>query len=113
MYEADDEDDEDDTPAIGIEDLDRVARIAKRAAESGDIYKAIMSWEAILDVDPEYADTLSVYAETVYHVGLVHEGNGEAWKALPLWEDVVLRGDGSDDAWVLKAEARLVDYSLR
>jgi pSer/pThr/pTyr-binding forkhead associated (FHA) protein len=78
--------------------------------EVGEILDAVDLWEQAIALDPTNTDIVDRYAQTLYRVGLIYEGDGQVDRAIEAWQRLTAQVQSPEHPYVVRAAAKLRKY---
>ncbi len=78
--------------------------------EEGEVLDAIDLWEQAIALDPTNFDLVDRYAQTLYRVGLIYEGDGQVDRAIESWRRLTSQMQSPEHPYVVRAASKLRKY---
>lgn len=78
--------------------------------EAGEILDAVDLWEQAVELDPGNREVVDRYAQTLYRVGLIYEGEGRYQDATRAWRRLVEHVQDPEHTYLVRARAKLRKY---
>ncbi len=78
--------------------------------ESGEVLDAVDLWEQAIALDPTNFDLVDRYAQTLYRIGLIYEGDRQVDRAIESWRRLTSQMQNSEHSYVVRAASKLRKY---
>ena len=91
-------------------DATRLLREGLELYEAGEVLDAIDAWEQAMLADSANPEIRDRYAQTLYRVGLIYEGDGQVQNAVAAWRRLVSGIQDPEHPYAVRAAAKLRKY---
>jgi pSer/pThr/pTyr-binding forkhead associated (FHA) protein len=78
--------------------------------EIGEVLDALDLWEQAIVLDAANSDLVDRYAQTLYRLGLIYEGDGQVDQAVGAWRRLTSQVQRTEHPYVVRAAAKLRKY---
>jgi len=78
--------------------------------EAGEVLDAVDLWEQAMALDATNFDLVDRYAQTLYRVGLIYEGDNQVDRAIESWRRLTSQMQSPEHPYVVRAASKLRKY---